>query len=225
MYFFKEYNYYYRFERLFDEIVKNNILLKDKKILDIGCSRGFLEKNLIERGCNNIEAWDYEDLRSNDDIYRSEWKYKIVNAENEWPEKDKKFDIIFALEIIEHMIDTDKFIEQCKNKLNPNGFLIISTPNIASLKSRLKLAFGKYPCAMEYRNNDHHVRMYTVPTLKSHLSEYGFEIISCIGLNFLPINWHKNKPLEIFSKLLADNFAELCGNFMLIATLDDNSII
>lgn len=220
MYFFKEYNYYYRFDRLFDEIEKNNIKLKDKKILDIGCSRGFLEKKLIEKGFSNIEAWDYEDLRSDDNIYRDKWEYKIVNAEDEWPDKSKKFDIIFALEIIEHLIDTDKFIKQCKSKLNQNGFLIISTPNIASLRSRIRLLFGKYPCAMEYRNIDHHVRMYTVPTLKSHLAEYGFYVKSCIGLNFLPIRLHKYRSLEVASKFLANNFAELCGNFILITTLN-----
>ncbi len=224
MYFFKEYYYYYRFNRIFDEIEKNKIALKDKKILDIGCSRGFLEKNLIERGYDNIEAWDYKDLRSNDNIYRNQWHYKIVNAENDWPDKDKKFDIIFALEIIEHIIDTDKFIEQCKNKLNPNGFLIISTPNIASLRSRANLLIGKYPPEMEYRNIVHHVRMYTKPTLKSHLKEYGFNDVSCVGVNFLPVNWHKNKSLESISEFLANKFPELCGNLILIATLDDQNI-
>ncbi len=217
---FNQKSYFYRFNRLFNEIEKNNIDLKNKKILDIGCSYGFLEKKLIEKGCSRIEAWDLQEPIDNKDIYRNKWEHKIVNAENEWPDHDKKFDVIFALEIIEHMIDTDKFIKKCKNKLTPNGFLIISTPNIASLRSRAKLAIGRYPCAMEYRNVDHHVRMYTVPTLKSHLSEYGFKVNSCTGINFLPIKWHKSKVLEIVSEFLADRFAELCGSFILITTIE-----
>ena len=204
---------------MFDEIEKNNIGLKNKKILDIGCSYGFLEKKLIEKGCTNIEAWDLQEPLENKNIYRDKWEHKIVNVENEWPDDDKKFDVIFALEIIEHMIDTDKFIKKCKNKLMPNGILIISTPNIASLRSRAKLAIGRYPCSMEYRNIDHHVRMYTVPTLKSHLSEYGFKVNSCTGINFLPIKWHKSKVLEIVSEFLADRFAELCPFFILISSI------
>ena len=40
--------------------------------------------------------------------------HKIVEFSNNWP-SDEKFNIIFALEIIEHIIDTDDFLEKCKN--------------------------------------------------------------------------------------------------------------
>ena len=161
---------WWRNSRILNLTEKLEITLNNKKIVDLGCAQGWLERSLFKRGItkSKIQGWDRIDIRAEEKNYKEEWTHKIVDLSKTWP-SDEKFNIIFALEIIEHMIDTDSFLEKCKKISEYNGYVIFSTPNIASLRNRLKLLFGKYPDNMEYRNNIHHVRMYTVPTIKLHL--------------------------------------------------------
>jgi len=61
------------------------------------------------------------------------------------PFKDEFFDVVFALEIIEHLSNPSHFLEEIYRVLKPQGVIIISTPNIASWHSRLHLAMGYQP--------------------------------------------------------------------------------
>jgi len=46
--------------------------------------------------------------------------------------ENERYDVIIASEIIEHVLDTDFFIEELKRILKPNERIIIATPNIHS---------------------------------------------------------------------------------------------
>ena len=214
---------WWRNRRILNLTENLEISLNDKKIADLGCAQGWLERSLFERGItkSKIQGWDRIDIRAEEKNYREEWTHKIVDLSKTWP-SDEKFNIIFALEIIEHMIDTDSFLEKCKKISEYNGYVIFSTPNIASLRNRLKLLFGKYPDNMEYRNNIHHVRMYTVPTIKLHLELHNYEIIKCIGVNFLPMRLHKISLLRKLSNFLANRLPSLCNNIILVTKIKSN---
>lgn len=139
-----------------------------------------------------------------------------VTYQKSWPSRDR-FQSIFALEVIEHMIDTDIFLDRCHASLQCEGRLYLSTPNMACLQNRARLAVGKYPHLMEYRNSIHHVRMYTVPTLLKHLREHGFRLLMCKGVTLLPIRAHK---LNLFGKVfakLASKFPSLCSQVFVVA--------
>ena len=211
---------WWRNKRILNLIDKLEIDLNNKKIVDLGCAQGWLERSLFMKGITNskIQGWDRMDKRAEKRNFREKWMHKIVDLSKNWP-TDEKFEIIFALEIIEHMIDTDLFLEKCKTISENNSYVIFSTPNIASLRSRVKLLFGRYPDAMEYRNIIHHVRMYTVPTLKLHLESHNYEVISCIGVSFLPMKLHKYNFLRQLSNLLANRFPSLCNNVILVSKI------
>ncbi len=51
-------------------------------------------------------------------------------------------DLVFAGDIIEHIIDTDLFAKEISRVLKPGGHAIITTPNIAMWTNRLFLLFG-----------------------------------------------------------------------------------
>ena len=52
--------------------------------------------------------------------------------------------MIIASEVIEHMFDTDFFIEEMKRILKSNGRIIITTPNMHSATNRLLFLMGKF---------------------------------------------------------------------------------
>jgi SAM-dependent methyltransferase len=80
----------------------------------------------------------------------------------------EKFDVILALELIEHLWNVDNFLKECNRLLKLNGKLIISTPNVNYWKNRLKRLRGDYsdtkPCYFSPRS------------LKKKIEEYGFKV-------------------------------------------------
>ena len=69
----------------------------------------------------------------------------MESCEEACPVKNERYDVIIASEIIEHVFDTDFFIEELKRILKPNGRIIITTPNMHFAANRLLFLMGKFP--------------------------------------------------------------------------------
>lgn len=79
-------------------------------------------------------------------------------------------DCIVFTEVMEHLhyYYVPRVLSEINKSLKPGGYLILTTPNIASLFRRLRLLFGRQPI---YR---HHVREYTMPEVLAMLERAGF---------------------------------------------------
>jgi 2-polyprenyl-3-methyl-5-hydroxy-6-metoxy-1,4-benzoquinol methylase len=155
--------------------------LENKNILDIGCYDGtFL--SLIKNRNNNlfgVEASDWGAEKSRQEgIEVSQY---FFDDRTKLPLEDSFFDLVVAGEIIEHIYDTDFFLEEIRRVLKPGGHLMISTPNIASLGRRIFLLFGANPIIELSPNEPEssgHIRYFTFKTLKKILEKHGFKIIA-----------------------------------------------
>ena len=132
---------------------------------------------------------------------------------------DDGFDLVIMTEVIEHVVDTDFVLSEIKRVLKPGGSVLLSTPNICSLKNRLLLLGGRYPQGPEYRvGGAGHVRVYSARTLAAQLREHGFEIALSRGLNFLPDFLLRRLPLlEVCDQYLASPFENLCSGTHIVA--------
>lgn len=149
---------------------------RGKDVLDLGCvhhnpenykSRFWLHKALAEVS-KTLEGMDlYEEGVK----YLQEVGYKIHvgNAENF--DLGKKYDVIVAGDIIEHLGDLSGFLVSCKSHLKPGGKLLISTPNPWYWRNVIKaLLFGTVS------NNPEHT-LWMCPVTLSHLvSRYGMKL-------------------------------------------------
>ncbi len=100
--------------------------------------------------------------------------------------KSGSVDLVLALEIVEHLFDTDHFLAEINRVLKPGGHLILSTPNLASLTNRLRLLFGGYPQYLEYsRAGAGHIHLYTPRVLLAQLTAAKFKIVRLTSPNFL----------------------------------------
>jgi 2-polyprenyl-3-methyl-5-hydroxy-6-metoxy-1,4-benzoquinol methylase len=181
--------------------------------LDLGCHNTQFMSLLRTKFNFNVSGVD--DWKAESDLY-FEGKYYQGNIDKQWNIPENSYDLISALEVIEHMIDTDLFLKQCNSHLRLGGYLAISTPNINSLRNRLLVPLGAYPTGLEYKNELHHVRLYNPRKLKEHLLEHNFKSIKIIGVNFFPFSLRKGF-LRKFDSILADAFPSLCNNFIVIA--------
>lgn len=210
---------YYRFARIIGLLKKMNIpVTTEDRWLDLGCHHGqFL--NLIG-ATYNCKLTGMDDWKLKDAMPFVNFDYFPVNlAESNWPQlvSSSNVNFISVLEVLEHMVDTDKFVESCKNILTKDGYFVISTPNINSLRNRVMVPFGAYPAYLEYRNIIHHVRLFNPKVLVRFLASHGFKVEKYIGVSFLPEKLLCYGIFRIISEKLADWFPSLCGNIIVVA--------
>lgn len=149
----------------------------DIKLLSIACSTGIAEEKFLKLGLD-VHGIDGAEEAIKEASKRG-IKTKIGDITEKLPYDSKQFDIVYAGEVIEHLLDTRSFLQEIYRVLKPNGLLIITTPNLATLTDRIKFLFGKAP---RQTNPMHeylylHIRPFTFSSLKEALTLTRFRVI------------------------------------------------
>ncbi len=107
------------------------------------------------------------------------------------PFDDDHFDLVSAVEVVEHLVNGDNLIRNSYRVLKRGGHLILSTPNLASWMNRLLLPMGYQPVHMEpslefavgsllgVRRKERpfgHVKLFTPRALLELLTSNGFRV-------------------------------------------------
>ncbi len=112
---------------------------KSLKILDVGAGHGAFAKRLYDMGFD-ISACDL--FPENFMFDKIECKKADITRSLPYP--DNSFDSVIAIEVSEHINNHESFFSELNRILKPDGQLIFSTPNILSLKSRLRFLFSGF---------------------------------------------------------------------------------
>lgn len=111
------------------------------RLLDVASGTGSLAQRLLDLGFEvHCTTWN-EKLRVDAPAYH-------LNLDNPFNLTDvggRPFDVIVASEIIEHVENPSLFLRSCASALAPNGLLIVTTPNVADVASRLQWFFRGCP--------------------------------------------------------------------------------
>lgn len=162
----------------------HEILIKltepNKKVLDIGCSKGFLGQKLKEKGCilTGIDN-NKEDLTEAKKYYDKTFLMDI-NKDN----IKGKYDIIILGDVIEHLPEPEKILKDIKKNLNENGYILVSVPNIGNIYARLKVLFGNFNYEEKGIFDKTHLRFFTLKSFKKLLNNSGYSIIK---MEYTPI--------------------------------------
>ncbi len=119
-------------------ILRDKIKKDRPKILDIGSGDGSFLKLAGETIPGEYSACDYTD----EIIDNSNIKVDVVDLNQEsLPYPEHYFDAVSMTEVIEHLENPRKVVREIFKVLAPGGAVVISTPNILNLKSRLRFLF------------------------------------------------------------------------------------
>lgn len=113
----------------------NPYLKKGMHILDFGCGQGAFSQRLVDIGMI-VDACDI-----NTDQIKANVNKKItldLNKEINPDSFSDKYDILIALEILEHLQNPWKYLNDCLTLLKDDGIIVLSTPNISNFVSRLR---------------------------------------------------------------------------------------
>lgn len=139
------------------DLIRINILIqlvgKNKKILDLGCSNGFVSKLIKDKG-NDVYGVDISASLVKK-TSRLGIKTFTADLENEIPFRKETFDVVVAGEVIEHIKDTDKFLQEIYRILKNDGYLVLTTSNFVSLGRRIQYLLGRagyHEASLSYPN-------------------------------------------------------------------------
>lgn len=106
--------------------------VKGKTILDIGCGGGLISTPLARLGAKvtgidaDQQAITVAQQHAQDENLEIEF---IHGAAENLVAKGRRFDVVMALEVIEHVDHPELFVELCAKLVKPNGLVVFSTLN------------------------------------------------------------------------------------------------
>lgn len=185
-----------------------NIEIMHPKIIDVGCWTGTLGKELRKNNFKfTIDGIDIDDNALQ--IANKECGYKnIYHADiNNLILSDIKcsdYDIVVFGDVLEHVVNPGKLINDLLTKLSSNGYLIVSLPNIAFIKYRILHMLGYWNYTETGIMDKTHLHFFTLDSMRKVFKDNGLEIIDYKELVAVPsIYW----PIKLLAKMWPELFA------------------
>lgn len=132
---------------------------------------------------------------------------EVADLNGVWSFADNTFDIVHANQVIEHVYDTDHFVQETRRILKPGGVALVSTENLASWHNIGALLFGWQPFSSTnisastignplalWRGREgnslrswQHQRLFSYRGLKELFTQHGFRVEKIMGAGYYPL--------------------------------------
>ena len=160
------------------------------KFLDVGCGSGSLAFK-VRKMFNEVYGVDVSPSRIKEAQKAitdpNNVHFDIGNIEQGLNFSDKSFDTVTCMAVLEHIFDPYSVVSEINRVLKKDGILVIEVPNIAYIKHRIRLFFGKlpitgFPCNWKEIGWDGgHLHYFTKSTVCTLLKDSGFRILKVSG--------------------------------------------
>ncbi len=167
------------------------------KILDIGCGGGLVAEPFAKMGAN-VTAIDASEKNIAVAKIHAEKSGVTVNYRNcaaeDLAATGEKFDVVFALEIIEHVANVEQFVASCAQLVKPNGLLFVATIN-RNLKSLLTAKFAVEYILRWLPAGTHDWKKFLKPSEINHYAaSNNLELQEIMGFSYNILNdsWRRN---------------------------------
>lgn len=159
-------------------------------ILDAPCGTGDLAAALRDRGYT-VSAADLDPAAA----ARLPGSFRLADLTQRLPWPDASFDAVLSVEGIEHLENPFAYLREIHRVLKPGGTLVLTTPNIASVRSRVRF-FGSgffhhdpRPLREASRHPLHHIALMTFAELRYALQTSGFHLIEAGHTHIKPASY------------------------------------
>jgi len=152
-------------------------------VLDVGCAEGRFTAELQRAGARVVGIDVAEEPLRRARARHPELDLRLLANARPWQLADASFDVVWAGEVLEHVIDTAGWLSEVRRVLRSGGSLMASTPAHGPL-TLLRLALSRRAFAQHFEPRSDHLRFYSRQTLTQLITEFGFneiQVRSCGG--------------------------------------------
>ena len=183
--------------------------LKDLRMLDIGCGAGLLSEPLARLGASMVGA---DAAETNIKMAAAHAAaagltidYRAVTAEA-LADAGERFDVVLAMEVVEHVADMPLFIGRCAEMVKPGGLMIIATINRTLKSFALAIVGAEYILRLLPRGSHRWDKLVTPAELDSALRRNGLTVVDERGviLNIFTGEMQLSDDLDVNYMLAAE---------------------
>ena len=172
------------------------------RILDIGCGGGLLCEPLAKLGgaivgadpaAANIEAAKVHAAEANLTV-----DYRITTAEA-LADAGERFDVVLAMEVVEHVADLSLFVRRCAEMVKPGGLFITATINRTLKSFALAILGAEYVLRWLPRGTHQWDKFVTPEELESAIERQSLRVVDEIGViyNLIADRWQLSTDMGV----------------------------
>lgn len=163
------------------------------RLLDIGCGGGLISEPMCRLGAEVVGVDASESTIAVAKKHALQMglmiDYRQTSIESMVAAEEAPFDVILALEIVEHVADVQAFIDYCTKLLKPGGILILSTINRTWKAYAVAIIGAEYVMRWLPRGTHDWNKFLTPAELASSVRLSGCHVRDVTGMSFCPFSW------------------------------------
>lgn len=187
--------------------------LKGLRMLDIGCGGGILSEPLARLGASVVGA-DPSEANINAAKLHAEQSelaidYRCTTAED-LADGHERFDLVLAMEVVEHVADVALFVTRCAEMVKPNGLMIAATLNRTLKSFALAIVGAEYVLRWLPVGTHQWDKFVTPNELEIAMEQAGLRVINEQGViyNLLADRWQLSTDTDVNYMLLAERASQ-----------------
>jgi 2-polyprenyl-6-hydroxyphenyl methylase / 3-demethylubiquinone-9 3-methyltransferase len=194
--------------RKFERNVKSLNCLAGLRIVDIGCGAGLLCEPFTRLGAQVIgvdpSASNIAAARLHAEKGHLSIDYRCTTVEQ--MDLRERFDIVLAMEVIEHVSDVGMFINRCAGMLKPGGLMVISTLNRNWKSFAFAIVGAEYVLRWLPRGTHRWDKFVTPDELAHYLGRNKLAITDQTGVVYNPFGdrWSLSSDMDVNYMVLAE---------------------
>ncbi len=182
--------------------------LSNLRILDIGCGGGILSEPLARLGASVVGA---DPAEANIEVARKHAAladlvidYRAVTAED-LADKNEKFDVVLAMEVVEHVADVGLFMRRCAEMVRPSGLMIAATLNRTMKSFALAIVGAEYVLRWLPRGTHRWDKFVTPAELEGAMKAAGLNVVDERGVVYRVMGdrWELSSDMDVNYMLTA----------------------
>lgn len=163
------------------------------RLLDIGCGGGLISEPMSRLGADviGVDASDstIEVAKNHAGKMGLTIDYRATSIEAMLAAGEAQFDVILALEVVEHVADVAAFIDYCTKLLKPGGALILSTINRTWKAYAVAILGAEYIMRWLPRGTHDWNKFLSPAELAASVRQNDCLVKNTTGMSFCPFNW------------------------------------
>lgn len=177
--------------------------LKGMKVLDIGCGGGLLAEPLTRLGAGVVgldaTSGNIDVAKAHAQLDGLDIEYHAMSLEEYKTQSFEKFDIVLALETIEHVQNPTFFLEECTSFLKDEGLFFVSTFHRTLKSYFFGIVMAEYILRWVPKRTHQWKKFIKPSEIFETLSPFGYTFQDLIGVTFdlKTSQWKLTKNLEV----------------------------